>query len=611
MKKRWPVASLARALTHSYCSSTTTTTPFPLKHVTKSNFDSALSSLRHHIRSADFVAVDLEMTGVTSAPWRDSFEFDRYDVHYLKVKDSAEKFAVVQFGVCPFRWDPLNRSFIAHPHNFFIFPRQEVSIDGPAYEFLCQTASMDFLAKYQFDFNACFHEGVSYLSREQEEEALGYMNSLYEDKLWDSWGDLKEARDMPLVNIADVVSNDSEQQFQTIFYKMRPAISLNGFTSHQLKLIQLVVNKHFKDLVYLRVKGENSCSQHLVVYNESEDDKKLLMKEVKDERLRETEMKIKAAIGFRHVIDCLSSEKKLIVGHNCFLDVAHIYGKFLGALPLTAEEFISSVNKYLPHIIDTKILLKCNDVLVQRMKKSGTSLFSAFSRLCQRIAIGSKSSHLLIQPSVKVEIEVDDNRSSDWNSGVRHEAGYDAFMTGCVFAQACSHLGIDFTLHSSSENLALNEKLQKYINLLYLNTPKILFSHIVLVWGFPSKLKAREIRECISKVFGSTSVTSVYHVDETAVFVQFKKEEMVPLFLELKESLESSNDVVSVLHPLSKLLKGGNTCAASYETYKEICSSPISKVLFADQAEAVGIKWKTKLVESKGRGGDSRKQKFP
>ncbi|XP_031286213.1 poly(A)-specific ribonuclease PARN isoform X2 [Pistacia vera] len=481
------------------------------------------------------------------------------------------------------------------------------------------------------------------------------MNSLYEDKSWDSWGDLKEARDMPLVNIADVLftermkhrlrewydwllrdrngrssfpgsSNDSEQQFQTIFYKMRPAISLNGFTSHQLKLIQLVVNKHFKDLVYLRVKGENSCSQHLVVYNESEDDKKLLMKEVKDEQLRETEMKIKAAIGFRHVIDCLSSEKKLIVGHNCFLDVAHIYGKFLGALPLTAEEFISSVNKYLPHIIDTKILLKCNDVLVQRMKKSGTSLFSAFSRLCQRIAIGSKSSHLLIQPSVKVEIEVDDNRSSDWNSGVRHEAGYDAFMTGCVFAQACSHLGIDFTLHSSSENLALNEKLQKYINLLYLSwsngdiinlsssnlsslssvsssklyrNTKILFSHIVLVWGFPSKLKAREIRECISKVFGSTSVTSVYHVDETAVFVQFKKEEMVPLFLELKESLESSNDAVSVLHPLSKLLKGGNTCAASYETYKEICSSPISKVLFADQAKAVGIKWKTKLVESK------------
>ncbi|XP_044473321.1 poly(A)-specific ribonuclease PARN isoform X2 [Mangifera indica] len=481
------------------------------------------------------------------------------------------------------------------------------------------------------------------------------MNSLYEDELFDSWRDLKEAREMQLVNIADVLFtermknrlrewhdrllrdrngksefqgslNDSKQQFQTIFCKMRPAVSLNGFTSHQLKLIQSVVNKHFKDLVYVRVSGENSCSQQLVVYTDSDDDKKLFMKEMKDERNRDIEMKIRAAIGFRHVIDCLSSEKKLIVGHNCFLDVAHIYDKFLGALPLTAEEFISSVNKYFPHIIDTKILLNSNNLLLQRMKKSSTSLSSAFSILCPQSALGSKSSHLLVQQRVKVEVEVDDMRSSNWNSGVKHEAGYDAFMTGCVFAQACSHLGIDFTLHSSSENLALNEKLQKHINLLYLSWtngdiinlstgkrsslslvssnkkyqyPLILFSHIVLIWGFPSKLKAWEIRECISKALGSTSVTTVYHIDETAVFVQFRKKEMVPQFLELKESLEKSNDTVLVLHPLAKLLEGGNTRASSYEIYKEICSSPISKVLFADQAAAVGIKWKTKLVESK------------
>lgn len=34
-------------------------------------------------------------------------------------------------------------------------------------------------------------------------------------------------------------SNDS-QQLQTIFFKMRPALSLKGFTSHQLRLIQMV-----------------------------------------------------------------------------------------------------------------------------------------------------------------------------------------------------------------------------------------------------------------------------------------------------------------------------------------------------------------------------------
>lgn len=196
--KRWPLRPLASALIRSrFCFSsateTVTTEAFPLKHVTRSNFETTLNELRAHVKAADFVAIDLEMTGVTSAPWRDSLEFDRYDVRYLKVKDSAEKFAVVQFGVCPFRWDSHTHSFLSHPfvslslsislaafglvhfcnyrwvdyffgrrHNFFIFPRQELTFDHPpAHEFLCQTTSMDFLAKYQFDFNACIHEGAT------------------------------------------------------------------------------------------------------------------------------------------------------------------------------------------------------------------------------------------------------------------------------------------------------------------------------------------------------------------------------------------------------------------------------------------------------------------
>lgn len=217
-------------------------------------------------------------------------------------------------------------------------------------------------------------------------------------------------------------------------------------------------------------------------------------------------------------------------------------------------------------------------------------------------------------------------RSSNWNSGAKHEAGYDAFMTGCVFAQACSHIGIDFKEHSPSANLAHNESLQQHVNHLYLSWvngdiidlstgnrmvetmvsfnlkrryKKILFSNIVIIWGFPAHLSSKEIRECLSKVFGPISVTTVYHLDDTAVFVQFSKSELVADFLVLKETLETIHDPISVLHPLSVLLEGGNTCAGSYEIYKEICSSSISEVKFADQAKAVGIKWKTKIVESK------------
>lgn len=600
------------------------------------------------------MAVDLEMTGVTSAPWRESFDFDSSDVSYLKVKDSAGKFAVVQFGVCPFRWDSSQKSFIAHPHNFYIFPRQEVPGEGASYEFLCQTSSLDFLTKYQFDFNLCIQEGISYLSRGLEDEALRHLDVVYGDELHIVECDLRELRETGVIRIPDVlfterlknrisewrddlllrrkcssnfekVLNNSSQKLQTIFFKMRPSLLFNGFSSHQLRLIQLVAEKHFKDLVYVRAKEGCTSVQHFIVYIESNDDRERLMKEVRDAYREEAETKIKDAVGFRHVIDLLSSEKKLIVGHNCFLDFAHIYSKFFGHLPSTAEEYASCLHKHFPYIIDTKLLLNANDALRPMMRKGSTSLSKAFNLLCPDIAFGGGGASLSLKPRVKVEVQVDEMRSSNWNSGAKHEAGYDAFMTGCIFSQACSHIGFDLELNPLFANLVSDEKLQKHMNLLYLSWacgdiidlgtgkqiaessyfsslkrryPKVNFSNMVLIWGFPSGLKAIEIKTVLAKVFGHVSITSIYDVDETAVLVQFSKENLVFDFLELKKTLETKNDPISVLHPLWKLLEGGNTHAATYEFYKGICRSPISEVLIANQVKAMGIKWKTEPVRS-------------
>nr|WDD38921.1 specific ribonuclease PARN [Fagopyrum tataricum] len=653
--------AVSRALTSRILRFSTTAAAFPLKNVTRSKFDLILPELTRQIRAADFVAIDLEMTGVTSAPWRESFEFDRYDIRYLKVKDSAEKFAVVQFGVCPFRLDAIKQSFVAHPHNFYIFPRQELSTSAPTYEFLCQTTSIDFLARYQFDFNACIHEGVSYLSRGQEEQALSSLNkSLYEG-LDEACNNVKEPQDISLVRFADILFTErmrilfkewrdrllqnqkeefqlgslySKQQLQVTFFKLRPALRLSGFTSHQLKLIRMVTRNHFKDLIFVRAYNDDSSLERLVVYTDSESDKHKLLAEVKDGQQKEAEKKIKGAVGFRQVIDLLSTENKLIVGHNCFLDVAHIYNKFFGPLPKTAEEFVSCVHKHFPQIIDTKILLNTSDKLQQLMKKSSTSLSSAFNVLCPEIVSG-KSIALGPQQCVKVEIQVDDQRSTSWNSGIKHEAGYDAFMTGCVFAQCCSQLGIDFHSNNDKQSVAESEKLVKYKNLLYLSWnsgdlinlstgevesaglstsrrrfSSILYSNVVVIWGFPSKLKVSQIRECLCKVFGMDSVASIYHLDETAVFVQFTREDLVSHFLELKENLEERNDPISVLHPLSKLLEGGKMHATAYETYKEMCSSPISKGLFADQAEAVGVKLMTKTADSKTQVATQEDEEF-
>lgn len=50
--------------------------------------------------------------------------------------------------------------FVVCRYNFYIFPQQEIPGSGSSPEFLCQTSSMEFLAKYEFDFNMCIREGL-------------------------------------------------------------------------------------------------------------------------------------------------------------------------------------------------------------------------------------------------------------------------------------------------------------------------------------------------------------------------------------------------------------------------------------------------------------------
>uniref|UniRef100_A0A0E0PAB0 indole-3-glycerol-phosphate synthase n=3 Tax=Oryza TaxID=4527 RepID=A0A0E0PAB0_ORYRU len=470
----------------------------------------------------------------------------------------------------------------------------------------------------------------------QEEEALQKLYTLHNNETSAYPNTSEEEEDAPLKSAADVlftermkikfnewrnsiVSNQrvddhrSENfkfadQFQTVFFKMRPAIMLNGFTSHQLKLIRQILRTHFRDLVYVCTFLEDGVSEKRVVYTDTNEDKISLMKNVREDLLKSREAKVKSAVGIRHVIDLLASERKLIVGHSCFLDIAQIYSKFVGPLPSSMEEFALSINRMFPHMADTRHLMSVNDAVQYRMRHKSKSLSSAFSLLCPALHAPDEKSSTL--PSVRIEVEADETVLSCFTSGAKHEAGYDAFMTGCVFVQLCAYHGIKFEQLSPLEDLATNINLKKHINLLPpcwnsgtvldLSTgterpdagykrryPAAVYDNVILIWGFQSKVRPKDIKDCICKVFGRASVTSVFPIDSTAVLVQFSKQESVNDFLDLKATLESADSAISVLHPLSTILEGGKTRAAKYDTYRDICRSSVSKFSFADQAEAV------------------------
>ncbi|KAM3367949.1 hypothetical protein ACQJBY_016481 [Aegilops geniculata] len=415
-------------------------------------------------------------------------------------------------------------------------------------------------------------------------------------------------------------------QFQTVFFKMRPAIMLDGFTSHQLKLIQQVLRKNFRDLMYVCTFGEDETSERRVVYTDNNEDSILLMKDVQEDLLISRKVKVESAIGIRHVIDLIASERKLIVGHSCFLDIAQVYSKFIGPLPSSIKEFALAINRIFPHIVDTRHLMSASDAVQHLMRQKSKALSSAFSLLCP--AFHSTAGEASTLAPVRIEVEADETALSCFASGAKHEAGYDAFMTGCVFAQLCAHIGVKFEDFTPEENLEMNKKLTKYINLLppsfnsgtvldlrtgmeradacyKLRYPAAVHDNIVLIWGFQSGLSAKDIKGCICKVFGPASVTTVFSIDSTAVLIQFSKQESVNDFLDLKATLEKQDSAISVLHPLSTILEGGQTRAANYDTYRDICSSSVTKYFFADQANAVCSASDTELRGENVDAGDA------
>lgn len=63
---------------------------------------------------------------------------------------------------------------------------------------------------------------------------------------------------------------------------------------------------------------------------------------------------IDTAVGLRRIIDELFEPKRpdgkkiVLVGHNCFMDLLHLYNCFIGKLPEKVEDFSALMSEYFP-----------------------------------------------------------------------------------------------------------------------------------------------------------------------------------------------------------------------------------------------------------------------
>ncbi|XP_073050547.1 poly(A)-specific ribonuclease PARN-like isoform X2 [Primulina eburnea] len=545
---------------------------WPIKQVTKANFAEALAEIKTLIFNSDYVAVSMQRTGRYSSPWQKILPVDTEEIAYLKAKRSAERYQILQFAVCPF--SVKDSKLIAHPFNFHLFPRDELKIGMPSYGFSCQSSHLTSMAR----------EGISYLSRAQESAAIVRMgnlrsidngaqsspvhsvaDSVFSERIksrvknWRNVCKDSNRTDDALINSLRKVIAGSEK------YGSRPCLSIDVCSERQVLLV-LEMLKGFADVVPLRAPVKGGDMQVLrVILTSSEEDKNLL-----EDELRNMEEEQNRSIrGFREVIDLISTSQKPVVAHNSFNDFASIYSKFLAPLPLTMNEFCSSLLLVFPLILDTNHLLtKCKPF------ETSSNLSGSISYLKKRL-------------SAPIDMEIPDQESGNVNV-----QGHYVLKLCQLFVALHSILKINPEVHES-DNSPLSPFVQHHVNnfvpvsdygdssaedirIWTSSSRRVSTDNLVFLLGFEAGATAGKVKRILhdsDDVFSKEF--DVRMVDRTCAVVVF----WTPGFAEQFLKIMGSGKLL--LGKLREMISEGLR-AVDYDTYRRACKS---------------VQWETDLAE--------------
>lgn len=107
--------------------------------ITQSNFEDQLPLVKQSIETAEFISIDTEFSGkhficdgvtiidesvdigYTCGIQDRPHDFETVEERYCKIKELVEQFAMLQYGICTFHWDSVNKKYQARPFNFYIF----------------------------------------------------------------------------------------------------------------------------------------------------------------------------------------------------------------------------------------------------------------------------------------------------------------------------------------------------------------------------------------------------------------------------------------------------------------------------------------------------------
>jgi hypothetical protein len=395
--------------------------------VTKENFEEVLEKLRQVLPSASFISIDEEMTGIFGTS--DAERIRRDDVpssRYQRMLPVAGKYRMIQFGLCLFHEKGPNASgsmeYQTTSFTFYLFPDSNGSGNG---DLTMSIGAIEFLKKNNMDFGKWIDHGIPYVSRSDMDfhrkkifKAPPVAGSTPTSSIVLSQPGDVECMEKSTKILKDLV--DSEDPGAT-------EVMLPPYNPFLRRYLYQVVETLFADSIVLSKSAENPMvlkAQKVTIEQKA--------KLAQDECDRQ-EAQFRKAIGFAAVYDLLTEYRGPIVGHNCLFDILFLLKWLEGPLPGDFAEFRALMSKTLPRVYDTKFLAAEG---VSRYA-NGTGGEDTTLQMCyEKEVLGKhagpnqeRGAHLTNFP-----VFVGAGVGAAGDAEQFHDAGWDAYCTGCLFA---------------------------------------------------------------------------------------------------------------------------------------------------------------------------------
>ncbi len=350
------------------------------------------------------------------------------------------------------------------------------------------------------DFNKWIYHGVSYLNDENLkrlcDKLLNFNINQYNPNFKNGYKHINLYKEND-----KKIFQDFSIKFNNFYNSNEKELKVEKMQKHLILYFLNTITDNIRNTIfisYLDEKNEKNKIKSYMIFTKVTNDQKINLINIENDNIKKH---ISKAKGVKNLIEKIIEKKKILIGHNCAIDIMFIVSHFMEEIPQGYELFKKRLLNEFGGIYDTKYLFynykKENEISFHLEK-----LFTDFHNIYKdkiEITIPENFTNFLKENKENNNKEInnnDNNKNNDIENYENkfHQADYDAFVTGCSFIYMYNEYGENYIKNNINKlnfvaciykgfNLNGEDELKNDANLCYIVTSIKEKNNFNLIYG--------------------------------------------------------------------------------------------------------------------------------